>query len=221
MGKKIFVSYKYADSDVLSLGGRRPSTVRDYVDSIESLLAKTDHVYKGESNEDDLSDLSNDEIWEKLKDRIFDSSITIVMISSNMKLIKRTDRSQWIPWEISYSLRETTRNDKTSHSNAVFGIVLPDYNGRYKYFIEDNDCCSSTCRTLRTPVLFNILSENMFNAKNPTKTTCEKGLVRYHGESSYILSVKWDAFVENPQAYITRSENIKNNINEYNICKEA
>ena len=127
MGKKIFVSYKYADKNVAPLSDHRwfnATTVRDYVDLQENYFDHTDNIYKGESDDEDLSEYSEDTIWEMLKDRIFDSSVTIVMISPNMKEPNRSDRSQWIPWEVSFSLKETTRNDRTSHTNAMMAIVL-------------------------------------------------------------------------------------------------
>ena len=108
MGKKIFVSYKYADQDVAPLFGHswhNPTTVRDYVDALENYFDITDHIYKGESDDEDLSSYSEDTIWEMLKDRIFDSSVTIVMISPNMRITYRSDKSQWIPWEVSFSLK--------------------------------------------------------------------------------------------------------------------
>lgn len=136
MGKKIFVSYKYADQDVAPLPCHYRTTVRSYVDKLENYFDITDHIYKGESDDEDLSWLSEDAIWEKLKDRIYDSSVTIVMISPNMREPNKRDKSQWIPWEVSFSLKETTRNDKTSHTNAMLAIVLPDRYGSYDYLIS-------------------------------------------------------------------------------------
>ena len=40
MGKKIFVSYKYADSNVKNLNYYLNSTVRNYVDYLENLLGR-------------------------------------------------------------------------------------------------------------------------------------------------------------------------------------
>lgn len=105
MGHKIFVSYKYADSDVKNISGNSwpRDTVRTYVDKLAEYIKDTsDHVYKGEDDGEDLSQLSDSTIWEKLKERIYDSTLTIVMISKNMRESNQEDRDQWIPWEISW-----------------------------------------------------------------------------------------------------------------------
>ena len=137
MGRKIFVSYKYADEDVYpvpDISSSRPK-VRDYVTWLERKFSdRTDHIYKGEHDDEDLSNKSKEYIWGKLKDRIYDSTITIVLISPNMKEAYKLDKSQWIPREIEYSVRETTRNDYTSHANAILGVVLPDRNNSYDYY---------------------------------------------------------------------------------------
>lgn len=227
MANKIFVSYKYGDTNVSSLESAlnkscKPTKVRDYVDKLQEYFDITNFaINKGERNDEDLSYLSEDAIWEKLKDRIYDSTVTIVMISPNMKEEHRRDISQWIPWEISYSLRETTRNDRTSYSNAILAVVLPDTNGSYEYFIIDKNCGNDcNCISLKTDTLFEILRENMFNQKEKDVKECERGNIVYIGNSSYIKSVKWDVFVGSPQEYIKQAIEIKKRIDEYDIKKE-
>lgn len=136
----IFVSYKYWDFDVEYLSGYSFSFphARDYVDWIEDKITKRSlDTYKGEHDNEDLTGKSDDYIWEKLKDKIFYSSVTIVLISPNMKENRKWEKSQWIPWEISFSLRETKRNDKTSKSNAILAVILPDKNGSYDYYYHN------------------------------------------------------------------------------------
>lgn len=150
MGKKIFVSYKYHDDNVLPLEGHYYSTVRDYVDAFEEKLDDSDSIYKGEEDGEDLSKLTDSQIWEKLKDRIYDSSVTVVFISPNMKENNKEERDQWIPWEVSFSLKETSRKDKNgnpviSHTNAMTAVFLPDRNGSYDYYLENMNCCASHC----------------------------------------------------------------------------
>lgn len=223
MGKKIFVSYKYADSDVQALDNKswwETTTVRDYVDKLETYFDRySDHIYKGESDDEDLSYLSEEQIWEKLKDRIYDSSVTIIMISPNMKEPNRRDRSQWIPWEISFSLKETTRNDRTSHSNAILAIVLPDRNGSYDYYLTQKNCGVTIHHT---GCLFKIIRENKFNKKSPDIRLCNQcGGYHYFGDCSYIEAVKWSDFIELPSYYIDKAVKRQENIKDYDITKEV
>ena len=150
MGRKIFVSYKYWDDDVYNLDGFTVGVpkARDYVSWLERKFNdRSDHIYKGEQDNEDLSDKSEEYIWSKLKDKIYDSSITIVLISPKMKEYYRWERNQWIPWEISYSLKEITRNNLISRSNAILAVVLPNRNNDYAYYKSMN--------------MFRIISENI------------------------------------------------------------
>jgi hypothetical protein len=156
MGRKIFISYKYADSDVYHITGEEweTNTVRDYVDEIEKNVDSSDHIYKGESEGEDLSELSEETIWEKLKNRIYDSTLTIVLISKNMEDSSKSEKNQWIPREISYSLKEISRINKngdpiTSESNAMLAVVIPDRNNSSRYFTYINNCCDTKCRTFK------------------------------------------------------------------------
>jgi len=226
MGRKIFVSYKYADSDVYNFTANTTCTVRDYVDKIQEVLGDTDHINKGESDGEDLSQLSDDTIWEKLKNRIYDSTLTIVLISKNMKVSYMADKDQWIPREISYSLKEMSRINSsgtpvTSKSNAVLAVVIPDIYNSCSHFTYKNSCCSSGCRTLETYALFDIMRKNMFNVIDQDKKDCSSGKTIYYGDSSYILSVEWDEFVKDMDKYINKAYEIQGNIDSYNICKEV
>jgi hypothetical protein len=65
----------------------------------------------------DMTDLATDTIKEKLKDMIFPTSVTIVVISPNMK------KSDWMEGEIKYSLRTQTRGLRTSRPNGIVCVV--------------------------------------------------------------------------------------------------
>lgn len=216
MGKKVFVSYKYWDTNVLSLDNNIYTKVRDYVDVIEGLLDKGDNIYKGEDNNEDLSELTEETISRKLANRIYDSSITIVLISKGMRDNSKLDKYQWIPWEISYSLKEINRGGRASLTNAILAVILPDLNGSYEYFVTKNVNCN--CITYNRNIVFKILSENIFNEKNPITRECE-GITIHEGYSSYIHIVKWDYFKSNLNQCFNIVEQIKEQINNYNISK--
>lgn len=221
MGRKIFVSYKYADTHVLSLPSiKGQTTVRDYVDSLQNLIEKTDNINKGEDDGEDMSTLKDTTIASKLGDKIYDSSVTIVFISKGMKDSALPENEQWIPWEVSYSLREQSRQGRCSKTNAMLAIVLPDENGSYEYYIEDHQCKECSCKIFKTHYLFAILRENMFNCKHPQKKDCSEYPNMYQGEPSYIKTVKWkDITKENFNSYIETAIDIQQRADEYNIVK--
>jgi len=228
MGRKIFISYKYADSDVRHIKGEwyEINTVRDYVDKIESEIDSSDHIYKGESDAEDLSQLSEETIWSKLKNRIYNSSLTIVMISKNMRESWKSDKNQWIPREVSYSLKETSRISSsgvavTSKTNALLAVIIPDRNDSYSYFTYNKTCCSSGCRIFLTDQLFDIMKKNMFNQKNPNTQICDNRSIVYFGDHSYMTCVKWDEFIEDMNKYIDKAYEIRDNIDNYEITKEV
>lgn len=225
MGNKIFISYKYKDTDVYPLKNvfeeaREPTKVRDYVDVLQQKLERENHINKGEKDGEDLSDFKDETIASHLRDKIYDSSVTIVMISPNMREAGNED-NQWIPWEISYSLKEINRNDRRKTPNALIAIVLPDNNGSYGYYIEENACYSDcSCRSLYTGKLFTIMAKNMFNIIEPKYKKCPNKKV-FVGDESYIQSVKWADFMKAPNHYIEKSLQIKDNWNKYCIVKQV
>lgn len=77
MGRKIFVSYKYKDYNVKELPTvTQPTWPCDYVDYIQNEVLSDDDIYKGEKSDEDISSWDEDKIWEHLKDKIYDSTIT-------------------------------------------------------------------------------------------------------------------------------------------------
>lgn len=206
MGKKVFVSYKYADSSVKKITSDiyKIDTVRDYVDYLEVLLGR-DNIYKGEHDGEDLSNFTAEWTWTTLKEKIFDSSVTIVLISPNMKEIYKNESSQWIPQEVSYSLKEISHNGRYSKTNALLYVVLPDTYGNYNYYMTYDSYSDIT--TYHTNVIFEIMSKNILNKK------------QQYGKGSYAVTVKWEDFISNYNNYIKLAVEHQDNIGQYNIVK--
>lgn len=217
MGKKIFVSYKHSDSKVKWVATAPHNTCRAYVNELENLLAE-DHIYKGEDDDASMNTLADSTIATKLGDKIFDSTVTIVLVSKGFKVTHLQEKDQWIPWEVSYSLREQSRNGQTSKTNAVLAVVIPDENGSYDYYITQSGCSECNSRTLNRLFLFPILKKNMFNSKNPVTSACHSSTV-YHGDSSYIQSIKWTDFIKDHNRYIDKALELKQHINQFDITK--
>lgn len=217
MGRNVFVSYKYKDSNVAPLRYGYSSTVRDYVNKLETILAENGHAYYGEHEDEDLSWWTDDQIYERLKNKIFPTSCTIVLISPNMRDYGRRDRSQWIPWEIYYSLRLATRSGYTSRRNGILAVVLPDKYGCYDYALQTGTCCSTPCTKHLTNNFFNILKYNMFNRKSGCDRICNNSDRIWDGEFSYIPMIKWSDFINDVNHQIERVEKIRDRADEYDL----
>lgn len=216
MGMKIFVTYKYADPLVQNLPGNYSTTARDYVDEMYKLLKADDHICKGENDGEDLSEFKDEWIWDSLKEKIFDSSVTLVVISKGMKEYGVSEEDQWMPWEISYSLKELSRNGIYSKTNAMLAVVLPDESGSNSYFLTYNPACNST--NYNTSLLFSILRRNMFNKTNPQTHDCNGNEI-HTGYFSYIHCVTWDELKNNLSGCVDVAVEIKNNSSQYSIYK--
>jgi len=223
MARKIFVSYKYGDTSVEPLTNNffETTKARDYVTELQQLLSDNNEIYKGENDDEDLSDFKDSTIESRLKNKIFDSSITIVIVSKGMKSWFDDEKDQWMPWEISYSLRESSKNGRRSRPNGVLMLVLPDEYGDYDYYIEDKTCPYCNCRTLKTNFLFGILKRNVFNSKYIEESDCDKHINSpvYIGDHSYITSVKWHDFKATPTFYLDRCAELSDKIDDFNISK--
>lgn len=227
MARKTFISYKYKDEKVQKLkdsfyeevDGRmlhniRNTRVRDYVDLMQNKLGR-DHINLGEKDGESLQDFLDHEIESELKRRIRQCSVTIVMISKGMKLANITQKEQWIPWEISYSLRTVPTGGNTKQMNSVIGVVLPDESGTYDWYYTYNSNCNSV--THHTNLLFKILSTNMFNLWEKQTRECNGSIISISTEPSFIKTVKWSDFMQGDSynSFIEKAIEIKDSKDLY------
>lgn len=234
MANKIFISYKYWDDSVYQhpfldkinnpsfpdLSFLAKVTPRSYVNELSKILSDY-AIQKWENDDEDLSKFKDSTIASKLRDKIYDSSITIVLISPNMKNYKKPESDQWIPWEISYSLSEYTRKDRTSKTNGMIAVILPDKYLSYNYCLEHRISCDSDILKFDAPFCFKIIGKNFFNKKNPTTYFCPKCFqTHFRGfDNNYFVFATWNEFIKSPKTYINDAIEHSKNVNDYNIVK--
>ena len=183
MAHKTFISYKYSDA-------------RDVRDRIIEALGDDATYYQGErSDSPDLSDKSNERIKKILSEKMFDTSVTIVVLSPEM-----TD-SAWISWEVGYCLKKIARKNRTSQRNGVVGVIKK-VNGGYGWFErESTNCHGVNTLSYEMSKTFDVISNNHFNSK-PPKWHCDQCKTYDSLDGSYISFVEEDEFISNPTKYI-------------------
>ena len=176
MAHKTFISYKYSES-------------RGLRDKIIGALGKDATYYKGENvDSKDMSDYKRETIKANLSDMMYDTSVTIVILSPNMR------ESEWIGWEISYCLKKITRKDRTSQRNGVVAVIKK-VNGNYSWFKYFED--GGTKYYMNK--IQDIIADNHFNSKPPITTSTDS----YDWlKGTYIAFIEEDEFLSNPKRYI-------------------
>lgn len=201
MSHKTFISYKYSEA-------------RDLRDAIIDSLGDDAIYYQGEtSSSPDLTDTSTENIKKNLSDMMYDTSVTIVIISPNMK------NSNWIDWEIEYSLKNITRKGRTSHTNGVVGVIMK-YNGGYDWLkttSTNGDGCTSS--SYNEAKVFSIINNNRFN-QNPKVYSCDVCKTVNSLTGSYIAYVEEETFLSDPQKYIDNAyDKSENDAAGYDLTK--
>lgn len=201
MAYKTFISYKYSEA-------------KDLRDRIVKALGDDAKYYQGETSESpNMSDKTTDYIKNKLKDMIYSTSVTIVVVSPDIKL------SNWIDWEIEYSLKQIKRNDRTSGTNGVLGVVMK-YNGDYSWLrpsVENPD--GHNAIHTNDEYLYEIIHKNRFN-QDPLEYTCDvcKNVDALTG--SYISLINEESFLENPNKYINNAYDKSKNTSNYLLTRK-
>ena len=104
----------------------------------------------------------------------------------------------------------------------MLGVVLPDADGSYEYYFESKSKDGASWTHQHTDILFSIISDNMFNKKNPSKSTNKAGVTVYTGDDySYIMPVKWSEFKKDYKKYINKAVERQDAIDDYQIEKEV
>lgn len=192
MAHKTFISYKYSDS-------------RELRDKIIRAMGDDAKFYNGENQfSDDLSGESANKIKEYLKNMIWSTSVTIVIISPNVK------KSKWVEWEIDYSLRNVTRADRISRPNGIVIVVANDgWNGtRWAYDYNWK---------LKPSVLFDKLNNLLHSRK--AYMPFDYGFYGWetHGDNSYAITVDENTFLSNPNYYVNKAYIKAQHCNYYNL----
>lgn len=202
MAHKTFISYKYDEA-------------RELRDQIIKAMGDDATYYTGETSDSpDLSDKTTDTIKKKLKDMIYGTSVTIVIISPNMR------KSKWIEWEIEYSLKEIKRDNQHSHSNGIVGIVMNDSSGTTDW-LETHSSYADGCKAVyhNPDLLFNIINNNRFN-RTPQEYVCKNCRIVDALSGSYISLIDQNNFLHNPSKYIENAFEKSQKLDNYNIHKE-
>lgn len=228
MARKVFISYKYADQYVAKLQdsyyelvngqwiwNTRLTRSRDFVDKLQEKIGR-DNINLGERDGESLADFSDRNIETALKSKIRQSSITIVLVSKGMKT-SDNENAQWMPWEVSYSLRTIPSGGYTKQMNAILGIVLPDETGTYDWYYTSNEDCN--CVTHHVGNLFKILRDNTFNILDKEFRECGGRKIYVNDQPSFFKTIKWEDFMNgnNYNKYIELAISIKENKADYNV----
>ena len=202
MAHKTFISYKHSESQTLR-------------DNIIKKLGDDATYYKGETSDSpDLSDLKTETIKKKLSDMMYDTSVTIVILSPNMR------ESKWIDWEIEYALKNITRKDRTSHTNGVVAVIMK-VDGSYSWFKKSGvNCYGTGIVKYEMDKIYKIISANHFNS-NPPKWHCNECETYDWLNGSYITFVEEDDFLAEPSKYIDNAyDKSENDAKGYKLHKE-
>lgn len=201
MAKKTFISYKYDEAQELR-------------NEILEKLGEDAKYYQGETSDSpDLSDASTERIKEYLKDMIFSTSVTIVILSPRMS------ESKWIDWEIEYALHEYKRGDVTSRSNGIVGVIMK-VNGSYDWLkICGTNIHGTPTLKYRNAYLYPIIYGNRYNS-SPELKHCSECDTYDFMNGSYITLVDEDNFLNDPNYYIDNAFDKSKQLSNYKLKKE-
>ena len=183
MAHKTFISYKYSEA-------------RDLRDRIIDAMGEDASYYMGETSDSpDLTDASTETIKKYLCDMMYNTSVTIVIISPHLK------ESKWIDWEIEYCLSLINRKNRMSHRNGVVGVIQK-VDGGYDWFrFKESHPDGHVTMNYHSNKVYDIINNNRYN-QVPTVYHCEECKSIDEMTGSYISFVDEETFLANIDKYI-------------------
>ena len=201
MARKTFISYKYSEAQSLR-------------DKIIDALGDDATYYQGETSESpDLTDKSTETIKSNLTNMMYDTSVTIVIVSPNFK------ESNWIDWEIEYCLKEISRKGRTSRTNGVVGVIQQN-DGGYHWLVSrvsKPDGC--TTRNYDESKLYSIVNKNRYN-RIDGNYVCSECKTYDQLDGSYISLIDEEDFLKDPQKYIENAYEKSEEYLEFELSKQ-
>lgn len=196
MPHKVFVSYKFTDA----------ANTRD---KIIKALNGNGSYYKGELGYKPLN-YADTTFKQYLGTKIFDSSVTVVIISPNVT------QSNWVDWEIRYSLETHTRRDRTSGRNGVVCVIQKctdysspkqSYYGYNQQYNENSNWAYNNWtggKDLKKNILPDLIWKNMKDSFSDASSY--RGFLLQDESNSdrkdYCIVVAESTFIANPNKYI-------------------
>ena len=201
MAHKTFISYRYSEARALR-------------DAILEALGDDATYYQGETADSpDLTDDATSTIKAKLADMMYNTSVTIVVLSPHIK------SSNWIDWEIEYCLKEISRKGRTSKTNGLVGVVQR-VAGSCDWLVtttrKDDNC---RVRTIDKSKLYSIINKNRFNLRNKSYK-CPRCKTYDSLTDSYMSIVEEEVFLQDPQRYIENAFNKAENSDGFDLTKQ-
>lgn len=205
MTTKVFISFRFSD------GKEIKDDLVDLFDGSTEVINMSEDI--------DRSEMSEETIKNYLYDKLKDTSVTIVLITSNAVIYNKDwfgNYDDWLYDELRYSLEDRNNNS----TNGVVAIYTEDAESK---ILENSTHSCSHCNEVKSCKYLknfdNLSRKNMLNIKpNYKKNTCEN---LYDEEyDSYITLVSLNDFKNNYIRYIENAKDKRERLNEFNIYKQ-
>ena len=192
---KVFISVRMSDGS-------------KYKDRLSKKFEELDYVIN-KSEDVDRGNLSEDTIQKYLYEKLADSSLTVVILSSDAVNYHRdyvNNIDDWLYDELRYSLEDRSGN----RTNGAIALYTPE--AKTQVILRETEEVTTIAD------FSNLVRENMFNVKSQYKYCQTDG--HYNSlKDNYISLVDFDVFMNSPKTYIDSALEKRDRLNQFNLTK--